>query len=340
MFVAHGYDAWVAPANKIGLGYRVTREIAAAAIPSFFLLAGLSIGLRWLRVPPGEHPAMRGALALRGLRLIAAGYALSLAYAALDGGLERPEIWLRSDVLHAIGASMLVLAALLFAARSDAGLQAGRLQALKATNRVHGVVAVVAVLIVALWPVLARSSWWQAHGSLGYALAPFLPVDGITRFAAVPLVVFCIAGVTHALYHHGANVPRSVSAFLLVTGPACVWVVAPETRVWLHGAAPTEDNAMRYTVVGGLGRGLFMLSLVRLLPAPSLAPFTLLGRHSLLLYAVHIPFCYGRFGKPLRARLDLAQASLALAVLTGAALLLAACFEAYSARRAGQRSGP
>jgi fucose 4-O-acetylase-like acetyltransferase len=63
----------------------------------------------------------------------------------------------------------------------------------------------------------------------------------------------------------------------------------------------------------------------------------LLGRHSLLLYAVHIPFCYGRFGKPLRSQLDLAQASLAFAVLVVGALLLAGALETSSTRQAVRR---
>src|SRR5829696_8604388 len=104
MFVAHGYDAWLSPAAKTGLGWRITREIAAAALPSFFLLAGAGVALAWLRAAPNARSAMRGSLALRGLRLIATGYALSLAYAWLDGGLAQPAVWLRADVLHAIGA--------------------------------------------------------------------------------------------------------------------------------------------------------------------------------------------------------------------------------------------
>jgi hypothetical protein len=113
--------------------------------------------------------------------------------------------------------------------------------------------------------------------------------------------------------------------------------VTPAGLAWI-GATPGADAALRFNAIGGIARALSILLLACLLPQRWLPPLALLGRHSLLLYAVHIPFCYGRFGKPLRSRLDLAQASLALALLTAAALLLAASLEAYSHRRAVQRS--
>jgi len=338
MFIAHGYDAWVAPANKVGLGYRVTREIAAAALPSFLFLAGVGMAVRWLRTPATEHTVARRSLALRGLRLIAAGYALSLGYAALDGGLEQPAIWLRSDVLHAIGASMLVVVVLLFSARPGASnVEPGQHRSGDARWPILGAI-LLSFAIVMLWPPL-RVYWSGARGVLGYALAPFLPVDGITRFAAVPLAVFCCLGFAFKLYCDTATVGRRFWASFALVGLGTALVGWSAVHVSLDDSAAAANFVLRMNVLDGAGRAVVVLALGGLLPARVQPPFALLGRHSLLLYAVHIPFCYGRFGKPLRSRLDLAQATFAMAALIAAALLLAAVLEAYSKRRAVQRSG-
>jgi hypothetical protein len=40
-----------------------------------------------------------------------------------------------------------------------------------------------------------------------------------------------------------------------------------------------------------------------------------LGRHSLFVYGLHLPFCYGLFGRPLRRQLDMLSATLWLLAL-------------------------
>ena len=319
MFVAHGYDAWVAPAAKLGLGYRVTREVAAAALPSFLLLAGIGVALRWQRVAPAARAGVRREIALRGLRLVATGYALSLGYAWLDGGLAQPAVWLRADVLHAIGASVLVLAGLVLGASSE-----------RIARRAAGVALGIVLLCPALGRVLA-----DLPAGLGHVLAPFVPVTGITRFSAIPLAAFCCAGVVLAARGSAVREPRSALR-LALWGAGLSLAGALLTGAIVHalgGPLSVRHPALPANVVDGLGRALCVLGLAGLFGGGLVShALERIGRHSLLLYAAHIPFCYGRLGTPLRARLDLPQASAAVALLALAAFALCTLLELARSR--------
>jgi hypothetical protein len=62
------------------------------------------------------------------------------------------------------------------------------------------------------------------------------------------------------------------------------------------------------------------------------ASLTLLGRHSLFIYGLHIPFCYGLPGRPLRRALDMKMASLAVIVLIAGSWLAAWLWDARRRR--------
>lgn len=301
MFVAHGYDAWCSPSAKLGLGYHLTREIAASALPAFLLLAGIGIALRWQRTGEQARPDVRRAIALRGLRLIALGYALNAAYALLDGGLSDPATVLRADVLHAIGASMVLVAVL-------------------ALGRPLALAVGLALVIVVACPWLSRLAA-GATGPFAYALAPFVHVDGISQFSVIPLAALCLAGLMVARADAGPAPPTF--AALGVIGLGLALAGSSATAGLLHafpGPLAPGHIAVLPNAVDGLGRALIVLALGGLVPAGARDALALLGRHSLALYALHIPFCYGRLGAPLRGQLDLAQASLAFALLAASAV--------------------
>jgi uncharacterized membrane protein len=301
MFVAHGYDAWCSPSAKLGLAYGVTREIAASALPAFLLIAGVAIGMRWQRTPEAARPALRRALVMRGLRLIAAGYALNVAYALLDGGLGQGNVVLRADVLQAIGASMLVACSFALGAHSFPA---------------HW----LAFALVLVCPWLSRLSA-HASGTLAYLLAPFLHVDAISAFAALPLAAFLLMGLV--VVRAGASSAPPSSRSLALAGTALAIVGPLGTRDLLQaipGPLAVTHVAVVPNALDGLGRALLVLAFGGLVPATLRGSLVLLGRHSLLLYAAHIPFCYGRLGAPLRGQLDFAQASLAFLLLASAPL--------------------
>jgi hypothetical protein len=77
----------------------------------------------------------------------------------------------------------------------------------------------------------------------------------------------------------------------------------------------------------GLARALCVLALgvlcVGLLPRALGTPLSALGKCSLWVYALHLPFCYGRLAAPLRGGLDLGSATVALLLLCCGSVLLA-----------------
>lgn len=312
MFVAHGYDGWLAASYKTSLAYRVTRELAAVAMPSFVLLAGVGLGLRMRSLAatgPARDEAARAAqrsTIARALQLVLTGYALSLAHALIDDGLAWPTL-LRSDALHAIGASLAVVALLL-----PWGARATRVLELRAT-------AVGAALLL-LTPWLT-STLQRATQPAAYPLALWVRIDGLTRFAALPLAALCAAGVALASAPGRMSTTRRALGMCFGGAAGAALFAAATTSVLdaLGGALSPAHPAVLPNALDGLCRALCALGLGALaaLHAPHALRHGLraLGQRSLWVYALHLPLCYGRLATPLRGRLDLAEATLAVCLL-------------------------
>jgi len=59
-----------------------------------------------------------------------------------------------------------------------------------------------------------------------------------------------------------------------------------------------------------------------------------IGKNSLMVYWVHVMIVYGAVVRPIKRRLDIGQAALALAIITGMMVLLTALWLGWKARRA------
>src|SRR5690606_16649877 len=113
MIQGHAYDGWVAPEHKASAAYLFTRLLGSLPLPAFLVLAGAAIVLRVdaARVRGESAHDVRRSVLVRGLTVLALAYAVSFAYAAMDG-IEGVETLLRADVLHVIGLSIAALALL------------------------------------------------------------------------------------------------------------------------------------------------------------------------------------------------------------------------------------
>jgi uncharacterized membrane protein len=315
MFQTHAYDAYVAPAARATMGFRVTRELGAAPAPSFLLLAGVGLAFGELAMARAgvEAAAIRARFVRRGLEVAATGYLVSAIYALIDRSAA-PETLLRADILHAIGLGLALVAALLVG-------RPGR----------RGVVAAFALVVasllvpIALGDTLARVFPAQAGWAGAWARAPLallVDVPGYTRFPLLPLVGFVAIGVLvgRALAVHGAAMsPRTALALLaLCVGGAALASLGTRALVEALAMGPLRraHPAVVLNVVDGMLRAGAVLALGLLcaarLPARVLAPLVRLGRGSLLAYGVHIPGCYGALARPLARRFDLTGATLVL----------------------------
>lgn len=306
MIEGHATQAWTSSAAKQSVGYAATRVLAACPLPAFLLLAGMALHLRLsLAQQRGELARVVQANILRrGVVVVGWGYAVSAAYAAMDGhdGLRT---FLRADVLHVIGLSIIALA-LVCVDRTQPIVQVA-----KASRRA----LLVSVGVVVLSPVFYRFVPIPTTTSLRYLIAPFVRVPKVTVFPLLPMLAWAGCGFVWRAGLVRASATRwnrravyGLSALVaLAVAIACDRIVLGA----LDPGQPLDDlhPAGMANVLGYAARGAVLIAVAPLvvsrLPRALQAFVTRFGRASLVAYVFHIPFCYGVLGAPLRGRLSL-----------------------------------
>ena len=320
MIQGHAYDGWVSDEHKASAAYGLTRLLGSLPLPAFLVLAGAAVALRIERgLETGEPTAsVRRSVITRGLEVVAWGYATNVAYALLDG-FDSADTILRADVLHVIGLSIAI-----FAALAIRGTPASRPRAILAWS-------------AGLFVVPTLSCPWLSplggslNGPWRVIVGLFVDVPSVTRMPFVPLVAWFALGVfVTALIRRTAGARAAIAGgsdrVLLALGALALLVAvlaARGTEAWVEqsGAALSRAHPAVWLNVIDLGaRGLLVLAVAALLSPrlPSLSSRLLvrLGQGSLYAYIAHIPFCYGRLAAPIRGRLTMSQASAMLVALT------------------------
>ncbi|MEM9188596.1 MAG: heparan-alpha-glucosaminide N-acetyltransferase domain-containing protein [Myxococcota bacterium] len=313
MIQGHAYDGWASPEAKTTVGYAVTRLFGTLPLPAFLLLAGAAVAWRvHVAVDRGENiDKVRRRVVARGLQIVVYGYVVNLVYALLDG-YDSIETLLRADVLHVIGLSIAIVAAL-----GIRGSQPRRRLALTA--------AILGVAVTLACPWLTSFSTSVEWGSAGMAVGPFLDVPGVTLMPFVPLSAWFAIGVGAGFFLAKARarsgdrsergIPRRALLQVLGVGLGLSFAGAFATDLWVqHGADFSRSHPVIWMNVLDLGgRGLVVLgggALAFDLLTPRLkAILLILGRGSLVAYVFHIPFCYGAFAQPLADRLSMLDAT-------------------------------
>ena len=317
MLQGHAFHGWASDDARGTGAYAFTRLLGTFPLPAFLVLAGAAMVLR-LRTAQrrAEDPAkVRAALVRRGLRVLAYGYLLSLAYAVLDGGLRWPTL-LRVDVLHVIGLSIALAAALGVRPGPDGRIDPG------AFARRVGALGVV-VALVCPWV----SGWTaEVEGPARYLVGLLGDVPRVGLMPLVPLFAWLGLGAV-VIERLGARLERPRFALALL-GVAVALILlgrlgTPALRslgepLGLPSAGRASPAIVANVLLLG-GHGLVVLALGALV-GPRLhgraREWALrLGRGSLFVYAIHIPFCYGRLAGGLRHGLDMVSAMVAVSVL-------------------------
>lgn len=327
MIQGHAFDGWASDEAKRAPIYWIESAILQTlALPAFLILAGASIALRIdAAARRGESASIvRAAIVRRGLRIVAVGYALNAVSALLDGW-EGPETWLRVDVLHVIGLSLIAIAAI--------GLRGTAIDGLW-LDRTAFVLAIVPIALCPLLTPLTR----DLSGPIGWGIGLVSEVRGVTRMPLVPLLSWCAIGVVvgRAMLAWGRDRPgvagAPVEALVLLLAWALsiallgTWCERALVAV-LGGALDRAHLAVWPNAIQLAGRGVAVLALGAL-ATPKLAPsirgaLARLGRGSLWAYAFHIPFAYGAPGASLRG-LELGECALAaLALVLASAAVVA-----------------
>jgi uncharacterized membrane protein len=302
MIQTHAFDGWVRPEERAGPAFQFTRLLGNLPLPLFLSLAGLSLGIQVRRAATTGTDArkLREGLLRSGARVLGWGYGLNILYAALDGARGLPTL-LRFDVLHVIGLSIMLLAACVpvRTGRVDTRVFAWRSLA-------------VAGLMLFCCPALTSLAH-AAEGPLRYLWAPLAEVPGLSAMPLSPLAffagLFAAAGSHEALQHDRAVRPLLACALAIFCGNLGARLLSA-----MGVAISRESVGIWCNAVDLAGRaGLVTLALVLIAPrwqAAGTSVLARLGRHSLLVYAVHLPFCYGLFARPLKRSLSMAAASM------------------------------
>ncbi len=326
MIQTHAYDGWVRDSDRTNLGFKLTRVLGTLPLPMFLLLAGIGFALRaqsdaarGMTVPHTRRSTVQSAL-----RIVLTGYALATAYGIVDGGRSL-DTFLRADILHAIGLSLAIVAAL--------GLGSAR--------RLSGVAVGLTFLPVLLCPWLTRMGH-EITGPFRYAAGPFIEVPGVTSMPVVPLLSFCALGVLVGGWLQAPNAKATSARKLMQLGALGVLltVAGVVSSSWAREAGISLSRAhpsVALNVVDLDGRALIAIALSALSVAHlgrARAVLVACGRHSLFIYGLHIPFCYGRLARPIKHGLSLEAASLGVF-----ALALTCAFVALGLTRL-QKNGP
>lgn len=334
MLQGHAYHAWIAPAHHDTASYQFTRLLGTLPLPAFLVLAGAAVTLRVhvAQQRAESARAVRTQLVRRGLSVMLWGYGVNVAYAALDGARDLQTV-LRADVLQLIGLSIALSAAVGIRARGAGG---------PAVSTLFRRTAPLGVLAVLLCPWLTPLGGSIPAG-LRYPAALWIDVPGITRMPMVPLFGWLTLGiaVTHhllrsrstgELHSQIAGASRGALWRTLLASVAISGLAHAATGAWVRasGEALTRAHPAVWLNAVDLGaRGVTVLCVGALLSvslgAAVRARLAQLGRGTLWIYVLHIPFCYGAPGRALYHKLDMATASLwllPLAIACCAAVLL------------------
>jgi uncharacterized membrane protein len=350
MIEAHAYGAWVRTGERATSAYRLTRFVATLALPTFLLLAGVGLAMRTDAAIRRGEPAtrVRRELVVRGFEIVGAGYLVSLIGFVIDGGDFVPTVF-RADVLHAIGLSLALYAG--FGIRADAsGSPNPRALAVTAGTLTFALTAGAVPLTRA-----AR----HVTGTARFLVAPFAEVPGLTKMPLVPLGAWLGLGVLFS-FALARSRSRSTSPETRIAGADRRFLVGlvvfgslvafasyeamVATTEWLGGPLDRAHPAIVWNVVDLGARAMVLVGLAGLatprLPEAALSPVLLLGRHSLLAYAFHLPLAYGRIPKPIEGKLSMTTSTalvLALVVLTYA---VARLVDAFEKRRRAKEATP
>jgi len=284
MIEAHTIDAWTRPASKASIAFGNATVLGGFAAPLFLWLAGVGVALSAARAV--ERSAAVAAVCRRGLEIFALAFLFRLqAFLLSPGG---PLIGLlRVDILNIMGPA-LVLAALLW------GVAA-------ATSARVALLAAAAAATAIATPVVREAPWVNAVPQ--WVQWYLRPAGEHTTFTAFPWIGFVFAGAAVGTLIAAARDERTERRIHIagaITGLALVALGL------ITAARPTIYHASSFWTSSptwfSIRTGILMIALaatygvLRLRSTGLRAiehPLSMIGRHSLFVYWIHVELVYG-----------------------------------------------
>lgn len=317
MIQTHTVDSWLIPALKGGWLFRYSQLLGSFPAPCFLFLAGLSAALGYRKIldAPVSETKRLWLSVRRGLQIF--GFALLfrlqefLQWTSWVGWRD----FFKVDMLNTIGLSLALLGIVLFVVR---GFRT-RLVMLAGLFLAAGLAAPA----VWGWAPLDRLPWMIRN----YISGTFAP----GTFPLFPWFGFAPAGAAIGLVvGRWRNDRRRMRLLALASIAAGAVIIVLARLATIHAAHPANwsfwHNSPEYFFIrtgilcAVLGACYF---LCRRFDPGRFSWMRLFGRHSLLVYWVHIDLAYGRLLGTLKGTMGPAGTLLGTAAMTGAMLLLA-----------------
>lgn len=260
MVLIHAVNAFLVPDMRSGLGYVISEFFGGIAAPSFLTLAGLSAAI----LSRKEGGAAR--VSWRGAEILMLAFAFRIFEWAVGGEGARSNYILRVDVLNCIGASLVLLGAML---------------SVKAPGIVFAVLGALTFIVTPF----VKSAHLPNHPLAYYlahpTMAPF-SMFGWTGYA----LIGCALGLLAPTLND--DLLRKIGRGALLAS-----LLLRFLRLQLKLPATDFDTIFMFERVS-LTIGLFAVLPYLANLHRHIATFLgFLGRHSLLIYCVHVELCYG-----------------------------------------------
>ena len=355
MFQTHCYDSWLSPAARQSRFFMYSQLGGTFPAPLFLFLAGVSFALvterlRQKNLLPSQ---VAGSTIRRGAEILGFGLLLRLQEYVLAWGWSPKSDLLRVDILNTIGVSMMLMGVLCWVVsmytwgRSPSAVRSGESPLPSAPplpsslpQRWDRAALVVSASAMALMISLLTPLLWTAWRPR------FLPwpiesyIDGVHNlgtpqawlFPIFPWTAFAFAGLAVGFILQSPAVKDRATTVFLALGGAGIALV--ELSRWLD-----HSNLQIYPVYDywHTSPEFFLIRLGMLLMILGggyawcrwgagqwgFSPLIQLGQASLLVYWVHIEFVYGRLSILRKHTQGIGAASIGLAVIFVAMLVLA-----------------
>ncbi len=337
MFQTHCYDSWLGGDARHSAWFGWSQLGGTLPAPLFLFLAGISFALvtdrlRGKGIAAGE---IARATIRRGAEIFALGLLFRVQEFLLGWGWAPWTDLLRVDVLNIIGLSMVLMGVVCYSVAPRGQSPGDATQTASRGRRI----GIAVSFLVALAIALAAPPLWTTHRPRGLPWYLESYINGVHIFSKpqtylfplFPWAAFAFAGLAAGFFlmSDGARRNQVKAAFSLgASGAALValgfWL---DARPGQYYAAYDFWHSSPEFFFIRVGVVLLILTLSYIwcrwgLGQRGFSPLIQIGTTSLLVYWVHIEFVYGRFSILPKRMNGIAAATLGLATIFSAMLLL------------------
>ena len=332
MIEAHVIDSWTRPEARRSWQFMWSIIVGGFGAPLFLFLAGASVALS------AGSKCRRSGSAADAARAVMrrGGWVFFLAFVfrvqAWILGLAAPWTLLKVDILNIMGPAIVAAAALWGLLGSSRRRVVGLSAAAVATT----------LLAPLVWDAAVLDRWPEAFA--GY----LRPTRGLSNFSLFPWAGFVFAGGALGVLIDDARpgeAERKLNLRLFAAGIALAaaayagsWGRSPYAHSDFWGASPAFFLLRTGIMMAATACAYGWESRPRMFG--SWSPMQLFGRHSLLIYWIHVEMVYGLISLRIHRGLSLPAVWVALGFFTLFMLGCAAARERYSARRTAAPTPP